>query len=200
MVTTGTFLNGLVHIGPESLPAGRQENSRPSLAGSLGGSVSDGPPQDRHSFPAGSPKHRFRRGGPARRLQVEPGDENPVPFSFTTGAIARPQDVLPGSHFGPGPRARARQYPPVAPLQRADHGVGPRYCPSIEDKVVRFPHRDSHHLFLEPEGLDARRSTSTASRSACRGMPGTCLGDSRPRGRRDAASGIRGGVRLRPAE
>jgi len=133
VVTTGTFLNGLIHCGENKYPAGRS-GEPPSLM--LGEALR------RLGFEIG----RLKTGTPPRldartidfsRFQVQAGDPIPTPFSFRTKAITQPQTVH------------------RAPLYSGQiKGVGPRYCPSIEDKVVKFPDKSQHQLFLEPEGMD----------------------------------------------
>lgn len=157
IVTTGTFLNGLIHIGPETFPAGRYgEESARSLAESLRslgfrmGRLKTGTPPrlDRRSIDFDG---AVERGD----FKLEPGDEDPVALSFMTGAIARPQAMCWQVHTTDQVHEIVRANIHQSPLFNGQiQGVGPRYCPSLEDKVVRFPHRERHHVFLEPEGLD----------------------------------------------
>jgi len=151
VLTTGTFLNGLIHIGDENWPAGRMgEKPSEKLAETLYGL----------DLPLG----RLKTGTPPRlnsdtidweQLEMQDADEDPVPFSFLTQKIAQKQ-IKCGIT-----RTTAETHKIIADnIGRSAmysgniKGVGPRYCPSIEDKVVRFNDRDSHQVFLEPEGLD----------------------------------------------
>jgi tRNA uridine 5-carboxymethylaminomethyl modification enzyme len=156
IVTTGTFLNGLIHIGPEQQPAGRAgEPPSRDLAESLKG--------------LGLGWGRLKTGTPPRLLKdsidfaegvrrgvftEERGDDPPVPFSFTTGAMDRSQIVCHLLFTTDRVHDLVRRNVHRSPLFNGQiRGIGPRYCPSIEDKVLRFPERDRHHVFLEPEGL-----------------------------------------------
>src|SRR5947207_2544058 len=151
VLTTGTFLGGLIHIGQEKIPAGRVGE-----APSLGLSQT----LRRCGFALG----RLKTGTPPRLdgktidwagLQVQPGDDPPVPFSFLIREITTPQIVCHITETNPRTHAIIRANLGRSPLYGGDiTGVGPRYCPSIEDKVVRFAERERHQIFLEPEGLD----------------------------------------------
>jgi tRNA uridine 5-carboxymethylaminomethyl modification enzyme len=151
VLTTGTFLGGLIHIGDEKIPAGRVGE-----APSLGLSQT----LRRCGFALG----RLKTGTPPRLdggtidwagLQVQPGDDPPVPFSFLTERITTPQIVCHITETNPRTHEVIRANLGRSPLYAGDiTGVGPRYCPSIEDKVVRFAERERHQIFLEPEGLD----------------------------------------------
>jgi len=151
VLTTGTFLGGLIHIGAEKIPAGRVGE-----APSLGLSQT----LRRVGFALG----RLKTGTPPRLdgntidwrgLDIQPGDDPPVPFSFLTGRIATPQIVCHITETTPATHAVIRANLERSPLYAGDiTGIGPRYCPSIEDKVVRFAERERHQIFLEPEGLD----------------------------------------------
>ncbi len=151
VLTSGTFLRGMIHIGTERIPAGRVGEA-PALG------LSD------RLYALGFQLGRLKTGTPARlagdsidwrNLGVQPGDTPPVPFSFLTREITTPQI---NCHITRTTQATHEiieanlKYSPVYSGQIK--GVGPRYCPSIEDKVVRFKERDSHQIFLEPEGLD----------------------------------------------
>lgn len=151
VVTTGTFLGGLIHIGERRFPAGRM-NEKASFGLSSWF-------RSRH-FVVG----RLKTGTPPRltgrtidwsRLPMQAADEDPVPFSFLTTAIANRQIECGVTHT-----TQATHDVINANLGRSAmysgriEGVGPRYCPSIEDKVVKFSERDQHQIFLEPEGLD----------------------------------------------
>src|SRR5712671_7537358 len=151
VLTTGTFLNGLIHIGGEKISAGRV-GERPSLG--LSQTLA------RHGFALG----RLKTGTPPRLdggtidwagLEVQPGDDPPLPFSFLTRRITTPQIVCHISETNPRTHEIIRANLARSPLYAGDiTGIGPRYCPSIEDKVVRFADRERHQIFLEPEGLD----------------------------------------------
>jgi tRNA uridine 5-carboxymethylaminomethyl modification enzyme len=159
VVTTGTFLNGLIHIGPEQQPAGRAgEAASHSLAESLKafgfecGRLKTGTPPrlDRGSIDFSA---QVRRGA----FTIEPGDAAPVPFSFRTGRIDRPQIECHLLHTNERVREIVLANIHRSPLFNGQiHGIGPRYCPSLEDKIVRFPDKERHQIFLEPEGIDAR--------------------------------------------
>ena len=151
VVTTGTFLNGLVHVGDRRTPAGRAgEPPSRNLAESLKGL---GLPWGR--LKTGTPPRLDRRSIDFSRFEEAPGDESPVPFSFLTGGIDRPQIVCHQMHTTERVHDIVRANIDRSPLYNGQiEGIGPRYCPSLEDKVMRFPHRERHHIFLEPEGLD----------------------------------------------
>ncbi|HUU67185.1 MAG TPA: FAD-dependent oxidoreductase, partial [Methyloceanibacter sp.] len=151
VLTTGTFLNGLIHIGETKIPAGRMDEA-PALRLS------------ERLYGLGLRMGRLKTGTPPRldgktiqwdRLQVQPGDDPPVPFSFLTTRIATPQIPCHITHTTAATHAIIEANLARAPMYSgAIESVGPRYCPSIEDKVVRFKERGSHQIFLEPEGLD----------------------------------------------
>ena len=157
VVTTGTFLNGLIHIGPETTPAGRY-GERASVG--LAESIRDlGFRMGR--LKTGTPPRLDRRsidfdGAVARGdFTLEPGDAEPVPLSFMTGRISRPQAMCWQVHTTPAVHEIVRANIHLSPLFNGQiQGIGPRYCPSLEDKVMKFPHRERHHVFLEPEGTD----------------------------------------------
>ena len=151
VITTGTFLRGVIHLGEQRTPAGR---------------VGDPPSNDlaRSLDAIGFALGRLKTGTPPRldggtidwaRLEVQPGDDSPEPFSAMTRAITTPQvpcHITRTTTEGHAiVRANAHR---TAVYSGAISGRGPRYCPSIEDKVIRFADRDSHQIFLEPEGLD----------------------------------------------
>lgn len=152
VVTTGTFLNGLVHVGREQRPAGRAgEPPSRDLAESL---KSFGFSWGR--LKTGTPPRLHRRSIDFSRFTEERGDEPPVPFSFLSGSIDRPQIACHLVHTTDRVHALVREHIAESPLYNGQiSGVGPRYCPSLEDKVMRFPHRDRHQIFLEPEGVHA---------------------------------------------
>src|SRR5712671_5619608 len=151
VLTPGTCLGGLIHIGDEKIPAGRVGEA-PSLG--LSQTL-------RH---CGFALGRLKTGTPPRLdgktidwagLQVQPGDDPPLPFSFLTRRITTPQIVCHISETNPRTHDIIRANLARSPLYAGDiTGIGPRYCPSIEDKVVRFAERERHQIFLEPEGLD----------------------------------------------
>ena len=151
VLTTGTFLNGVIHRGDERIPAGRHgEAPSTGMAADLYG--------------AGLMMGRLKTGTPARldgrtigwdRLEMQAADDQPVPFSFLTDRIEVPQiacgitQTTEETH-----RIIAENLGESAVYGGHLTGRGPRYCPSIEDKVVRFADKTSHQVFLEPEGLD----------------------------------------------
>lgn len=151
VLTTGTFLNGLIHLGETRIPAGRM-GAAPALK------LSD------RLYGMGLPMGRLKTGTPARldsgsidwaSLELQAADDVPVPFSFLTSRITNPQVAC-----GITTTTSATHDIIRANLERSPMfsgqitSVGPRYCPSIEDKVVRFADRTGHQVFLEPEGLD----------------------------------------------
>jgi tRNA uridine 5-carboxymethylaminomethyl modification enzyme len=151
VLTTGTFLKGLIHIGETRIPAGRVGDA-PAVG------LSD------RLYALGLRLGRLKTGTPARLdgrtirydgLDAQPGDEPPVPFSFLTDRIETPQVMCHITHTTEETHRLIAGNLDRAPLYSGQiQGVGPRYCPSIEDKVVRFRERGSHQIFLEPEGLD----------------------------------------------
>jgi len=152
VLTTGTFMRGLIHVGLENYPGGRA-GEPPSLG------LSD---QLRElGFTVG----RLKTGTPARlagrtidfsRLEEQPGDDPPRPFSFENRSITQPQVPCHITYTNGRTHELIRGGLDRSPLYSGIiEGVGPRYCPSIEDKVVRFPDKDQHQIFLEPEGLDS---------------------------------------------
>jgi tRNA uridine 5-carboxymethylaminomethyl modification enzyme len=151
VVTTGTFLNGLIHVGPEQRPAGRAgEPPSHDLAESL---KSFGFSWGR--LKTGTPPRLHRRSIDFSRFAEEPGDDPPVPFSFLTGPVTRSQISCHLVHTNDRVHGLVRDHIGQSPLFNGQiSGIGPRYCPSLEDKVMRFPHRERHQIFLEPEGLD----------------------------------------------
>ena len=153
VVTTGTFLNGLIHIGPEKRPAGRAgEPPSRELAESI---KSFGFTWGR--LKTGTPPRLHRDSIDFSRFVAEPGDSEPVPFSFVTERITREQISCYVLYTNDTVHELVRGHISESPLFNGQiSGIGPRYCPSLEDKVMRFPHRDRHQLFLEPEGLDVK--------------------------------------------
>lgn len=151
ILTTGTFLRGLIHIGEEKIPAGRVGE-----APSLGLSKT----LEKCGFSLG----RLKTGTPPRldgksinwaSLEMQGADDPPVPFSFLTERITTPQIQCGVTYTSPAGHALIRDNLHRAPMYSGQiESTGPRYCPSIEDKVVRFAGRERHQIFLEPEGLD----------------------------------------------
>jgi tRNA uridine 5-carboxymethylaminomethyl modification enzyme len=152
VVTTGTFLNGLVHIGREQRAAGRVgEPASRALAESL---ASFGFRMGR--LKTGTPPRLQRASIDFSRFREERGDDPITPFSFMSRAIEREQIACHLLHTTPRVHAIVRERINDSPLYNGQiRGIGPRYCPSLEDKVMRFPDRERHQIFLEPEGLDA---------------------------------------------
>ncbi|HCP01485.1 MAG: tRNA uridine-5-carboxymethylaminomethyl(34) synthesis enzyme MnmG [Alphaproteobacteria bacterium] len=151
VLTTGTFLRGVIHIGETQTPAGRfGEAPSMGLSATL----------ERAGFALG----RLKTGTPPRldgrtvdwsRLDRQPGDDPPVPFSYMTDAITTPQIDCHITYTGPDTHALIRKNLDRAPIYTGQIASGgPRYCPSIEDKVIRFADKTRHQIFLEPEGLD----------------------------------------------
>jgi len=156
VLTTGTFLRGLIHIGETKIPAGRTTSDGVREPASLGLSRT----LERAGFQLG----RLKTGTPPRLdgrtidwagLEVQPGDDPPVPFSYLTPSITTPQIACHITSTTPPGHDLIRANLHRAPMYSGQiSGAGPRYCPSIEDKVVRFAGRERHQIFLEPEGLD----------------------------------------------
>src|SRR4030095_2402908 len=157
VVTTGTFLNGLIHIGPEQRPAGRHgeppscdlAESIRSFGFEMGRLKTGTPPRlDRKSID-------FDTQVRAGVFVEEPGDAVPVPFSFDTTEPLRNQVRCWLIHTNERIREIVRSNIERSPLFNGQiQGIGPRYCPSLEDKIMRFPDRERHQIYLEPEGLD----------------------------------------------
>jgi len=153
ILTTGTFLGGVLHTGDASLPGGRL-GEKPSTA--LGGALAHRGFELRR-FKTGTPPRLSRRSLDFDRLEAQDGEAAPRPFSWRTRAVKnRCRCWL--TRTPPGIREIITANLHRSPLfSGAIDGVGPRYCPSIEDKIVRFPHHERHTVFLEPEGLDTDR-------------------------------------------
>ena len=151
IVTTGTFLNGLVHVGPDQRPAGRAgEPPSQALAESL---KSFGFRWGR--LKTGTPPRLSRASIDFSRFNEERGDHPAVPFSFMTSGIECEQISCYLLHTTDRVHELVRQHISLSPLYNGQiQGIGPRYCPSLEDKVMRFPHRERHQIFLEPEGRE----------------------------------------------
>ncbi|MCU1259475.1 MAG: gidA [Bryobacterales bacterium] len=151
IVTTGTFLNGLAHIGEETHTCGRSGEASSQMFGN-------------ELRALGLNWTRLKTGTPPRldgrtidwsRFEVQAGDEVPTPFSFMTERITRSQVHCHLGHTTAATRQVVRDSLSRSPLYSGQiEGVGPRYCPSIEDKFVKFPDKERHQIFLEPEGLD----------------------------------------------
>ena len=151
VVTTGTFLNGLAHVGEQRYSCGRNGEAPSHLLGDQLRTL-------------GLKWTRLKTGTPPRLdgrtidwLQFEPqaGDPVPTPFSFLTDKIERPQISCYIGHTTEETKKILEQSIARSPLYSGQiTGVGPRYCPSIEDKIVKFPDKPTHQIFLEPEGLD----------------------------------------------
>jgi tRNA uridine 5-carboxymethylaminomethyl modification enzyme len=151
IVTTGTFLNGLIHCGEQQYTAGRSGEPASVL---LGESLKR----------LGLRECRLKTGTPPRldgrtidwsRFQEQPGDEDPTPFSFRTKKIPLRQIMCHIAHTTPETLRLIRENVHRSPMYTGQiEAIGPRYCPSIEDKIVRFPEKTRHQFFLEPEGLN----------------------------------------------
>ncbi len=151
VLTTGTFLRGLIHLGEESWPAGRAGEA-PAIG------------LARRIHALGFAMGRLKTGTPPRLdgrtidwagLDAQPGDDDPSFFSFLTAATTTPQVNCHITHTGPAGHAVIRANLERSPMYSGRiESTGPRYCPSIEDKIVRFADRERHQIFLEPEGLD----------------------------------------------
>jgi tRNA uridine 5-carboxymethylaminomethyl modification enzyme len=151
VVTTGTFLNGLIHIGDEQQPAGRAgEPPTQSLAASLRGFGFE-----MGRLKTGTPPRLDRRSIDFSRFPEERGDDPIVPFSFLSVEGSRAQIACHLVYTNDRVRDLVRTHLDRSPLFNGQiTGIGPRYCPSLEDKIVRFPEKERHQIFLEPEGLD----------------------------------------------
>jgi len=153
VLTTGTFLKAIMHTGEAKTVGGRAGDAS---AEGMSGSLAE----------AGFELARFKTGTPCRlngrtidfsKCAVQPGDPVPRPFSFSTDAITVPQVVCHSTETTPAVHDLIRANLHRAPMYSGQIcGRGPRYCPSIEDKVVRFADKDAHLIFLEPEGLNTR--------------------------------------------
>ena len=151
VITTGTFLNGRIHIGLNSRPAGRMgEKPSTRLSQSF---LAEGFELGR--LKTGTPPRLKRDSIDFSRCIVQDGDAIPRPFSFSTSHIDRKQVPCYITATNEKTAEVIRKNMNLSPLYSGIiEGVGPRYCPSIEDKVVKFPDKNSHNIFLEPEGLD----------------------------------------------
>jgi len=151
VVTTGTFLNGLAHVGEMKVSCGRNGEAPSQLLGDQLRSLGLGWTR----LKTGTPPRLDGRTIDWSQFEPQPGDADPTPFSFLTDRIDRPQIRC---HIGYTTEATGRilrEAIPRSPLYSGQiEGIGPRYCPSIEDKIVKFPDKPRHQIFLEPEGLD----------------------------------------------
>jgi tRNA uridine 5-carboxymethylaminomethyl modification enzyme len=153
IITTGTFLNGLIHCGEQQYPAGRSGEPAAVL---LGESLKQ----------LGLRGCRLKTGTPPRldgrtidwsRFELQPGDTDPTPFSFRTKRVAHHDSQVPCYIAWTTPETQRiiRENVHRSPMYSGQiQSIGPRYCPSIEDKIVKFPDKTTHQLFLEPEGLN----------------------------------------------
>src|SRR5450631_2171194 len=153
IITTGTFLNGLIHCGEQQYPAGRSGEPAAVL---LGESLKK----------LGLRGCRLKTGTPPRldgrtidwsKFQIQPGDIDPTPFSFRTKRVAHHDSQVPCYIAWTTPETHRiiRENVHRSPMYSGQiQSIGPRYCPSIEDKIVKFPDKITHQLFLEPEGLN----------------------------------------------
>src|SRR5213595_1368396 len=153
IITTGTFLNGLIHCGEQQYPAGRSGEPAAVLLGEALKQL-------------GLRGCRLKTGTPPRldgrtidwsRFQLQPGDPDPTPFSFRTKRVAHHDSQVPCYIAWTTPETHRiiRENVHRSPMYSGQiQSIGPRYCPSIEDKIVKFPDKEMHQLFLEPEGLN----------------------------------------------
>jgi tRNA uridine 5-carboxymethylaminomethyl modification enzyme len=152
IITTGTFLNGLIHCGEQQYPAGRSGEPNAVLLGEALKKL-------------GLRGCRLKTGTPPRldgrtidwsRFPAQPGDVDPTPFSFRTKRVAHHDSQVPCyiAYTTPETHRVIRENVHRSPMYSGQiQSIGPRYCPSIEDKIVKFPDKEMHQLFLEPEGL-----------------------------------------------
>jgi len=153
IITTGTFLNGLIHCGEQQYPAGRSGEPAAVLLGEALKKL-------------GLRGCRLKTGTPPRldgrtidwsKFQIQPGDSDPTPFSFRTKRVAHHDSQVPCYIAWTTPETHRiiRENVHRSPMYSGQiQSIGPRYCPSIEDKIVKFPDKTTHQLFLEPEGLN----------------------------------------------
>ena len=151
VITTGTFLNGLAHVGEMTYSCGRNGEAPSQLLGDQLRTL-------------GLQWTRLKTGTPPRldgrtidwsQFEPQPGDADPTPFSFLTEKIDRPQIACYMGHTTAETRRILQANIHRSPLYSGQiEGIGPRYCPSIEDKIIKFPDKPTHQIFLEPEGLD----------------------------------------------
>jgi len=151
VITTGTFLNGLIHVGEATYPSGRSGEPASQLLGEalrqLGFRCS--------RLKTGTPPRLDGRTIDWDKFEPQPGDAEPTPFSFRTEKIEREQIECHIGYTTDETHRLLAENIERSPLYSGQiEGVGPRYCPSIEDKIVKFPDKSRHQIFLEPEGLD----------------------------------------------
>jgi tRNA uridine 5-carboxymethylaminomethyl modification enzyme len=152
VITTGTFLNGLIHCGEQQIPAGRSGEPPSQMLGEslrrMGFRVV--------RLKTGTPPRLDGRTIDWSKFAVQPGDEDPTPFSFRTKRVAHHDAQIP-CHIAfttPETHRVIRENVNRSPMYSGQiKSIGPRYCPSIEDKIVKFPDKETHQVFLEPEGL-----------------------------------------------
>ncbi len=166
VLTTGTFLRGLIHLGEIKIPAGRARGQRGGVPEDLAADAVEEPSTRlaQRLQALGFALGRLKTGTPARldgrtidysALDRQDGDTPPLPFSYLTRAITTPQIACHVTETTAATHDLIRANLHRAPMYSGQiESVGPRYCPSIEDKVVRFAQRERHQIFLEPEGLD----------------------------------------------
>jgi tRNA uridine 5-carboxymethylaminomethyl modification enzyme len=151
VVTTGTFLNGLAHVGEEKYSCGRSGEASSNLLGDQLRTLD----LDCMRLKTGTPPRLDGRTIDWSRFEPQHGDAVPTPFSFMTANIDRPQVPCHIAYTTAETHRILQESIPRSPLYSGQiEGVGPRYCPSIEDKIVKFPDKSRHQIFLEPEGLD----------------------------------------------
>ncbi len=151
VVTTGTFLNGLAHIGEQRYSCGRSGEAPSNLLGDQ----LRGLALATKRLKTGTPPRLDGRTIDWSRFEPQQGDAEPTPFSFLTPRIDRPQVPCHIAYTTEETHQIIRDNISRSPLYSGQiEGIGPRYCPSIEDKIVKFPDKSRHQIFLEPEGLD----------------------------------------------
>jgi tRNA uridine 5-carboxymethylaminomethyl modification enzyme len=151
IITTGTFLNGLAHVGEQKYSCGRNGEAPSQFLGDQ--LRSSGLAWTR--LKTGTPPRLDARSIDWSKFEKQPGDEIPTPFSFMTEKIDRPQIHCYLAHTTEETKRVVLESVARSPLYSGQiEGIGPRYCPSIEDKFIKFPDKLAHQIFLEPEGLD----------------------------------------------
>ena len=151
VITTGTFLNGLAHVGEMKYGCGRNGEAPSQLLGNQLRTLG----LNWTRLKTGTPPRLDGRSIDWSRFERQPGDATPTPFSFLTPSIDRPQVDCHIGYTTEETRRILQEAIPRSPLYSGQiEGIGPRYCPSIEDKIVKFPEKLRHQIFLEPEGLD----------------------------------------------
>ena len=188
VITTGTFLRGLVHIGAESFQAGRLGEA-PSVdlavqLEELGFRMG--------RLKTGTPPRLLRQSVDFSRFEVQPGDDDPVPFSFMTECLAVDQVPCHIAWTSPATHDVIRAHMHESPMFSGQiQSVGPRYCPSVEDKIHRFADRTRHQIFIEPEG---RRTDEIYLNGLSTSLPRQVQ-----RAMIDTIEGLAGATILRPA-